>query len=40
MNIYYFDFKEFIKNLIIDSNDVFIENAKNRPKDVKIQCSI
>ena len=40
INIYYFDFKEFIKDLIIKLNDIFIKNVKNRLKDIKIKCSI
>ena len=40
INIYRFDFKEFIKNLIIELNNVFVKSAKNRFKGVKVKCSI
>ena len=40
INIYYFDFKEFVKDLIIESSDVFVKNIKNRFKNVKVKYSI
>ena len=40
INIYRFNFKKFIKNLIIKSNNVFIKNIKNRFKNIKVKCSI
>ena len=40
INTYRFNFKEFIKNLIIKSNNVFVKSAKNRFKDVKPKYSI
>ena len=35
--IYRFDFKEFIKHLIIELNDILIENTKNRFENIKIK---
>ena len=40
INIYRFNFKKFVKNLIIELNNVFIKNARNRFKNVKVKCSI
>ena len=40
INIYHFNLKKFVKNLIIESNNVFINNVKNRFKDIKIKCSM
>ena len=38
--MYRFNFKKYNKNLIIKSRDVFIENIKNRFKNIKIKCLI
>ena len=37
INTHRFNFKEFIKDLIIKSSDVFIKSVKNRFKDIKIK---
>ena len=38
INIYRFNFKKFIKNLIIKLNDVFIKSIKNYFRNIKVKC--
>ena len=35
-----FNFKEFIKHLIIKTSDILVENTKDRSENVKIKSSI